>query len=251
MIIFMALNIRIMIIEVCANSLQSALNAQSAGADRIELCAELGVGGITPSWGLLKQVKELMRIPVHVLIRPRSGDFSYSDSEFKIMLEDITVCRDMGFAGVVSGVLHRDFSLDADRTRELKEHAGEMAFTFHRAFDWLRDPVAALGILEGLGVEYILSSGQQQTAPEGMPLLKELQARASGCTLIPGGGIRKSNAARFREAGFRAIHFSATRFHKTLDFPPAVSMFAPSFLSDNALALSDPGTIKEIVEIVK
>ncbi len=240
-----------MIIEVCANSHQSALNAQSAGADRIELCSELGVGGITPSYGLLKQVKVSLGIPVHVLIRPRSGDFNYSDMEFKIMLEDIGICREMGFTGVVAGILNRDLTLDTERTRELMAHARDMAFTFHRAFDWVQDPLRTLGKLETLGVDYILTSGQQQTAQQGLPLLIKLQEQASICTLIPGGGIRKSNVSLFKEAGFRAIHFSGTRFHRTLDAAPPVSMFNPAFFNDTALSLSHPETIKEIIKTVK
>lgn len=240
-----------MIIEVCANSLQSALNAQSAGADRIELCSELGVGGITPSYGLLKKVKESINIPAHVLIRPRSADFSYSDSEFQIMMEDIGMCREMGFEGVVAGVLHRDFTLDAERTGELRVKAGSLAFTFHRAFDWVKDPVATFKELETLGVDYILTSGQQPTAPEGLSLLKELHGHASACSIIPGGGIRESNVSLFREAGFTAIHFSATRFHKTLSSPPPVSMYTPSFFSDRSVTESDEEMIREMVEIVK
>src|SRR6056297_3221779 len=108
-----------MIVEVCANSLQSALIAQEAGADRIELCSELAVGGITPSYGLLKAVREKISIPVNVLIRPRSGDFTFSDDEFEIMKTNIALCIELGFNGVVSGALHPDFSLDVERTKEL------------------------------------------------------------------------------------------------------------------------------------
>lgn len=240
-----------MIIEVCANSFQSALNAQTAGADRIELCSELGVGGITPSYGLLKQVRAAINIPVHVLIRPRSGDFSYSDSEFRIMMEDIAMCREMGFDGVVSGILHPDLNLDAERTRELRVEAGKLAFTFHRAFDWVRDPVATLKELETLGVDHLLTSGQRQTAPDGLLLLKELKRQATTCSLIPGGGIRESNAGLFLEAGFSAIHFSATRSHKTLSAMPTVSMFNPTFFADGSVVESDVELIREIVKIVK
>ena len=129
-----------MLVEVCANSLESALNAQKGGADRIELCSELGVGGITPSYGLLKMVKERLSVPVHVLIRPRAGDFSYSEMEFELMRRNIALCVDLGFEGIVSGILHRDFSLDEERTGALIEASGSLSFTFHRAFDWVNDP---------------------------------------------------------------------------------------------------------------
>src|SRR5690606_10189706 len=119
LLIFKVLNIRNMIVEVCANSLESAINAQKAGADRIELCVELGVGGLTPSYGLLKRIKEYVSIPINVLIRPRSGDFTYSDLEFNIMRTDIELCKNLGFNGIVSGVLLRDLTLDVKRTKEL------------------------------------------------------------------------------------------------------------------------------------
>jgi copper homeostasis protein len=161
MLTFGKLNISNMIVEVCANSLQSSLNAENAGAHRIELCSELGIGGITPSFGLLKKVKEKLSLPVHVLIRPRSGDFTYSDLEFNIMKEDILFCREMGFAGIVSGVLHSDFSLDLSRTGTLVELAGDHTFTFHRAFDWVKDPITTLDQLEKIGYACLLNSGHK------------------------------------------------------------------------------------------
>jgi copper homeostasis protein len=123
-----------MILEICANSYQSAVNANIAGAHRIELCSEISVGGTTPSYGLLKKVMADIDIPVHVLIRPRSGNFTYSDIEFDIMKENIRICKDLGCAGIVSGVLHEDNSIDIKRTSELIELSKPMSFTFHRAF---------------------------------------------------------------------------------------------------------------------
>ncbi len=139
-----------MMVEVCANSLQSALNAQQAGADRLEICSELGVGGVTASYGLLKKIKEKISIPVHVLIRPRSGDFSYSDTDFEVMLSDIDTCLKLGFEGIVCGVLDPDFKVDIERTKILREAAGGIQFTFHRAFDWVDDPLQALAELESV-----------------------------------------------------------------------------------------------------
>src|SRR5690606_31730578 len=157
-----------MLLEICANSLESALNAQSAGADRIELCAELGTGGITPSAGTLKLAKQRLDIPVHVLIRPRSGHFTYSGPEFEVMQADILACRELGLQGIVSGVLREDFSLDLERTKALVELAAPMHFTFHRAFDWVRAPLRALEQLEGIGVSTVLTSGGRATALEGL-----------------------------------------------------------------------------------
>ena len=175
-----------MIVEVCANSLESALNAQKAGADRIELCNELAVGGVTPSFGLLQLIKEHISIPVNVLIRPRSGDFSYSDPEFEIMKKDIALCRDLGFNGIVSGVLSRDFTLDYKRTQELIGESGPLQFTFHRAFDWVSDPMATLQQLQELEVDTILSSGQQKSSVQGMEMLTRLLKESKGCVIMPG-----------------------------------------------------------------
>ena len=152
-----------MIVEICANSVQSALHAERGGADRIELCSELGVGGITPSYGLLKNIKGHIKIPIHVLIRPRSGDFTYSDFEFQIMKDDIALCVKLGFDGIVSGVLHKNFEVDWKRTVELIKAAGSLKFTFHRAFDWVPTPIASFSRLQDVGVSTILSSGQAKS----------------------------------------------------------------------------------------
>lgn len=240
-----------MIVEICANSLQSALNAELAGADRIELCSELGVGGITPSFGLLKKVKDAVKLPVHILIRPRSGDFMYSDLEFEIMKENILLCREMGFEGIVSGVLHPDYTIDSKRTGELRQLAGEMAFTFHRAFDWVKDPNVALRKLEALGVQYVLTSGQKSTAAEAISILEQLHNASSDCKIMPGGGISEHNIDKFIKIGFEAIHLSGTVFHKSLSTIPKVSMNSSAFLREEFIAVSNPDRIKAIVKRVK
>ena len=137
-----------MLVEVCANSLESARNAERAGADRIELCSELGVGGITPSVGLIQLVKKELTIPVHVLIRPRGGHFTYSDAEFEVMQADILACKALGVQGIVSGVLTEDFAVDVERMKVLVELAKPLHFTFHRAFDWVAEPLEAIKQLE-------------------------------------------------------------------------------------------------------
>jgi copper homeostasis protein len=155
-------------IEICANSFQSALNAQNACADRIELCAELAVGGVTPSYGLLKQVLSKLSIPVYVLIRPRSGDFCYSDDDFEIIKQDINLCKKLQCDGIVSGVLHQDMTIDIQRTKELVDLADPLPFTFHRAFDSVPNPLQAVQQLDEMGVERILTSGQQSNAIDGL-----------------------------------------------------------------------------------
>jgi copper homeostasis protein len=200
-----------MILEICANSYQSAINAQRAGAHRIELCAELSVGGVTPSYGLVKQVCSALQIPVFVLIRPRSGDFIYSASEFNTMKADIELCKDLGAKGIVSGVLTHDGRIDVDRTRDLIELSRPLEFTFHRAFDELMDPMTGLHHLMALGVDRILTSGQQTTAVVGLELIQALlQKTTTKPIIMPGGGISSENASRFKSIGISELHASCS-----------------------------------------
>ncbi|MCM4173875.1 copper homeostasis protein CutC [Arenibacter sp. TNZ] len=240
-----------MIVEICANSLESAVNAQKAGADRIELCAELGVGGVTPSFGMLKLIREHISVPINVLIRPRSGDFTYSDLEFEVMKRDIVLCQELGFNGIVSGVLHKDFTLDVERTNQLIKLSKHMQFTFHRAFDWVKDPILTLKQLEELEVDTILSSGQKDSSVAGIDLLSELLKKAKEIVIMPGGGIRDANVLEFKKKGFGAVHLSGIEFHKTLDHTPVVPMSTPSFLRDDEIGISNLENIKEVVRLVK
>ncbi len=237
-----------MLVEICANSFQSASNAEHAGAHRIELCAELAVGGITPSYALIKKVVTILSIPVFVLIRPRSGDFTYSEEEFQIMKENIALCKDLGCSGIVSGVLHLDNSIDVERTRELVELSKPMEFTFHRAFDWVSKPLEEIKRLESIGVDRVLSSGQKSTAEKGISLLKELQHKAS-LTILPGGGINADNVLLFKQAGFSEIHLSASTQIQTIR-PPKISMNSSKLLSDTIRTYSSSESIEEVLKIV-
>lgn len=201
-----------MILEICANSFQSAKNAQEAGADRIELCQELSVGGITPSYGLLKKVKKELSIETMVLIRPRSGNFCYSTADFDVMIRDIQFCKELGFQGIVSGVLNEDNTIDIKRTKELIALSKPLSFTFHRAFDEVQNPEKALLQLIELKVARILTSGQESSAEKGINLLKKLSHQAGNkITIMPGSGINVSNAKLFKDAGFTDIHTSASK----------------------------------------
>ncbi len=240
-----------MLVEVCANSVESALNAEKGGADRIELCSELGVGGVTPSYGLLKSVREQLSIPVRVLIRPRSGDFTYSDTEFDCMLKDIELCANLGFDGVVSGVLQRDFALDATRTALLVKAAGPLGFTFHRAFDWVPNPTKTLRQLNRMDIDCVLSSGQQKTALEGLDLLTELLQEKTACTIMPGSGIGVNNAYRFKERAFTAIHLSGTEKLQQLEIGSKIPMSAKTNLADGMLLRTSTEVISKVVASVK
>ncbi|RIV73980.1 copper homeostasis protein CutC [Flagellimonas aequoris] len=239
-----------MLVEVCANSLESAINAQEAGADRIELCSELGVGGITPSMGLIRLVKERLSIPVHVLLRPRSGHFTYSDTEFEVMKADILACKQLGVDGIVSGILKENFSVDVERTRALVELSKPMHFTFHRAFDWVAQSMESLEVLEEIGVDTVLTSGQFPSAEQGLQLLEAWQKHTS-MTIMAGGGVSPNNALLFKEIGLRAIHCSGTSFGNTIALQGKISMNSTKHLVEDAFASTNVETVRKIVQAVK
>ena len=239
-----------MTVEVCVTSLDSALIAQRAGAHRIELCAELSLGGITPSYGLIKTVREALDIPVHVLIRPRSGDFTYSGDDFRGMLEDIDMCISLGVEGIVSGVLDPRLGVDWDRTGELLSRSKGCAFTFHRAFDWVSDPVETFLTLQKMGVDSILTSGGAPTAEKGLEVLKSIQALSKTCVVMPGGGIRDHNAILFKKEGFRAIHLSGSVSVKNIEAEPPLSMSALSFPPENEVISADEALLRKVVKSV-
>jgi copper homeostasis protein len=237
-------------LEICANSYKSAIHAQEAGAHRIELCTELSVGGLTPSYGLLKQVIDTVSIPVCVLIRPRSGNFTYSNSEIDVMKHNIQLCKDLGCASIVSGVLNKDNTINIEHTKELIELAKPLSFVFHRAFDWTPNATQALEQLIDLGVERILTSGQETSAVKGISLLKELKRIAKGrVTILPGGGINTDNVSIFKKSGFEEIHASASTIKQVNDVPK-IEMHSHKFFDETIEAYSDIDNIKSILNII-
>ena len=201
-----------MIVEICANSFESAMAAQSGGADRIELCTQLAVGGLTPSRHLIKKVVSKLSIPIHVLIRPRKGDFCYSKEELNIMKNDIEFCKNIGCSGVVSGVLESNLTINLIATQQLIETANGIDFTFHRAFDCVKDPLVALENLIDLKIKRVLSSGLKPSAIEGISLLSEMNKIANQqIEIMPGSGINLDNVLQFKNKGFTSIHLSATQ----------------------------------------
>lgn len=201
-----------MLIEICADRLNTALAAEQLGATRLELCAALTEGGLTPPQSLTEAVCSQLRIPVNVMIRPRSGDFLYDDAEYRLMEQDIRYAKKAGASGVVFGVLLPDGSVDKDRCRTLIALADPLKVTFHRAFDMTSDPFLSLEEIISLGVDTLLTSGHRQTAEDGLELIRELVKRAAGrITIMAGGGINATNAPLLAEAGVRAFHFTAGR----------------------------------------
>ena len=198
--------------EVCANGVESCLAAQEGGANRVELCAGIPDGGTTPSYGEIKVARRLLTSTrLHVIIRPRGGDFLYTPLEVERMEEDIRMCRELGVDGVVFGCLKADGNLDLEANRRLKDAAGGMSVTFHRAFDRCADPMLALEQLCQLGVDRILTSGQQPTAQQGISLLRRLNAAADGrITILAGCGVNEDNIKEIQDqTGVHEFHFSA------------------------------------------
>ena len=197
--------------EICANSAESCLAAQEGGAHRVELCAAMPEGGTTPSYGEIKLARKLIDIRLHVIIRPRGGDFLYSPLELDIMEEDIRAAREAGADGVVFGCLTPDGELDMPAMERLMKASEGMSVTFHRAFDYVKDPKAVMETLIGMGVNRILTSGQMPAAIKGANLLAELVQQAAGRIIImPGCGVNESNIAELaRITGASEFHFSA------------------------------------------
>lgn len=199
------------IIEIATSDYDTTAAAVAGGADRIELCANLAEGGTTPSFGTIQRCREACSAAIYPIIRPRGGDFLYSDEEFDIMLRDIKLCRQLGCDGVVTGILLADGNIDISRMARLAEAAYPLGLTFHRAFDRCLDPFKAMEQLIGLGAERILTSGQQSTAPEGVELITRLQeAAAERIIIMPGSGVRKENIRMLAEKT------GCTEFHSSL-----------------------------------
>lgn len=242
-------------LEICCYSLLSAINAELAGADRIELCAGVHEGGTTPSAACIQQAIKLLKIPVYVIVRPRGADFCYSDIEFECMLADIKYCKEMGVSGIVSGVLLPNGALDYARTKQLVAAAGGMSFTFHRAFDMLKNKEKALEELIEIGVDRILSSGGEQTAIKGAERLKILIEKAAGrLVIMPGSGISEENIAQLRSiTNAQEFHCSAKVLVKSkMEYKnPKIAMGCEGNVSEFDFFEADCNKIRKIVAILK
>jgi copper homeostasis protein len=210
-----------MIFEICVDSVEGVRAAKAAGAHRVELCADLMEGGITPSRGMIRRARTIAGVRLHVIIRPRGGDFLFDDDEYAVMRADIETAKAEGADGVVIGLLAAAGEVDAARTRELIALARPLAVTFHRAFDMTPDPFAALETLIALGVDRVLTSGQEESVLEGLPLIAELIRRAGDrIVIMPGGGVTPRNIERIvAGAALSEIHFAA------LDTTPSAMQF--------------------------
>jgi copper homeostasis protein len=234
------------LLEVAANSVASALAAQEGGAGRVELCASLGEGGLTPSYATIAIARERLLIPLYVLIRPRAGDFLYDEIEIGTMRRDIEACARLGCDGVVIGALDADGNVALNACRELIHAARGLGVTFHRAFDLARDPALALEELIALGCERVLTSGQRTTASEGAAQIRTLIGHAGNrIVVMPGAGIDSRNIASLRVAtGASEFHASARRAL------PSAMRYQPNRLADmrGGETRSDREEIRRIVQ---
>ncbi|WP_293931102.1 copper homeostasis protein CutC [Iodobacter sp.] len=238
------------LLEICAGSITSCLAAQEGGAHRVEFCDNLLEGGTTPSFGQIAVARERLWIGLNVIIRPRGGDFLYTDLEYEVMQRDIIACKKLGVDGVVIGILTADGDVDIARCKALVELATPMQVTFHRAFDVARDPFKALEDVIATGCKRLLSSGQAATATAGAALLKELQQVAGErLVVMPGAGVRSNNIAELvATTGCVEFHTSARLpFASQMRYcNPNVHMGIPG-QDEYALVETNADLVKEIL----
>ena len=243
-----------MIIEIVVFNIESAIQAQLGGADRIELCDNPGEGGTTPSIGVIEQVKKNLNIDVYVMIRPRGGDFCYSDHEFASMQRDIEACKQLKVEGVVFGILTSDGKIDVERNKWLINLARPMKVTCHRAFDMTRDPVEALEDCISIGFDRILTSGQQPHAIKGVEVINELVKQAKGrIVIMPGSGVNEDTVGEIvSKTGAKEIHFSARKFvpSKTTNQNKLIRFTEP-MPAEPGSWIADAPTIQRIRKIVQ
>jgi copper homeostasis protein len=245
---------RPILIEACVDSVPSAMAAEAGGAGRVELCDNLGEGGTTPSAGAIAECRARLRIPIFVMIRPRGGDFLYSDVEYEIMRRDISQARSLGADGMVLGLLRRDGTVDVERTRPLVDAARPLPVTFHRAIDVARDAEEALDALIGMGIDRVLTSGQAPTAPQGAALIARLVRRAAGrIVVLPGCGIDETNVQRLvADTGAYEVHVRGTAMVRSgmAHRNPRVLFRSPVPDDDLALEVTDADRIRRMASLL-
>ena len=221
-----------MVIEICCSSISSVKNAINYGANRIELCQDLRNDGITPSKRLLNSAIKISTKPINVLIRPRIGDFFYSSEEIKLIEYEIKQIKLLPINGIVIGILNRENDLPINVLKKLVQIIKPLDLTFHRAFDNVNNPIKSMNKLIEIGFDRILTSGQSDTAEQGLKMLLELKEKANGkISIMPGGGINENNCHIFLKNGFNEIHLSAKKKKKENKIEP----------------IADPEIIKKVV----
>lgn len=242
-------------VEICIDSVASALAAQAGGADRVELCANLVEGGTTPSYGMIKLVKEKCGLGLMVIIRPRGGDFLYDEDEKQVCLEEIEAARALGVYGVVIGALNKDATIDKEFTKLMLERAQGMEVTFHRAFDMTVDLSIALEELIDLGITRVLTSGGKADVHAGAEVIADLVKQANGrISIMPGGGVSKGDvAALVKKTGVTEVHTTASQevYSKMEVRNDGCSMGAASEGREYVIKVTDSATVRNIVQQAK
>ncbi|MNK03464.1 Copper homeostasis protein CutC [compost metagenome] len=240
-------------LEICANSIESAIAAEKGGADRIELCANLGEGGTTPSYGQIKWCVENLQLEVWPLIRPRGGDFLYTTAEFENILEDISVCKQIGCDGVVTGLLNSNGSIDEERCKQIISAAFPMPVAFHRAFDMSNDLNKTLETIIDLGFVRILTSGGKENAEVGANEIAKLILQASErIEIMPGAGINADNLTKIaRITGAKSFHTTAKSIVSSkMQFKNATSKMGNSNADEFNFEQTDVDKVKVLKEIL-
>lgn len=239
-------------VEICVDNLESVITANQFPIDRIELCSALAVGGLTPNLGFIQQAQQISTIPLALMIRPRAGDFLYSEDEIQIMLNDITTAKQLGIQAVVFGALSANGEIDLATTELLVKASQGMEITFHRAFDLCKDPITALEQLIDLGCHRILTSGQATTAFDGIPVIQQLVKQANGrIQIMAGCGINADNVTQIiKQTQVPEIHFSAKGQRKSE--MRLASMAKMGVLSqDSLLYVADKKKLQQIFGTLK
>lgn len=241
-------------LEICCYSVESAINAERSGADRIELCDNYLEGGTTPSYATIKYSVEKLNIPVNVIVRPRGGDFLYSDIEYEIIKQDVLAAKKLNANGIVIGFLTSSGEIDIEKTKEIVELAKPLEITFHRAFDMCKDPLKAIDQLKKIGITRILTSGAKNTVIEGINLLAKLVKKAGNEIIImPGSGVNETNLSELIQKT-KAIEYHSSA--KTFDnskmnyFNQDISMGGIDTVNEFSKITVDPEKIKKMIEIL-
>lgn len=239
------------ILEVCANAVQSAVNAQKAGAKRVELCCGLWESGTSPSFASIKIARELLNIDLFVLVRPRGGDFVYSDLEFQIMKEEILNGKELGVNGIVSGVLNADNTIDINRTKELIELSKPLPFTFHRAFDITPNLEESLQSLISIKADRVLTSGAKKCVADAHETISQLNKIANNkLKILAGGGLKISNVQQLLNTGCSEFHMTGNELVKSAASKNSLQLNSLLEIPENDFLESSVGKIKKMVALL-
>jgi copper homeostasis protein len=243
------------LLEICCGSIDDAIEAENGGADRVELCSALFLGGLTPSVGTIQEAKRRLKIPIMGMVRPRGGGFAYSEAEVATMGRDAEAAVENGADGVVFGILQSDGRIDIPRCRRIRHLIGKHQAVFHRAFDVTPDPFQALEQLVDLGITRVLTSGQKDSVPEGAELIKKLIERADNrIEVLPGGGIQAWNVKEIvQRIGCRQVHLTAWRTvsDTSTHARPAITFGGALYPPEDRYLVTDTNLVQQVSAILK